>query len=322
MKPHMNNRTDVDRALREWLRSHQGLITRSEAHDVGATDDVIRKRVQRGEWEVVFRGVYRDATASRTAHQDLLAACLATGADAVASHRSAAWLWGLVDQPPPAPELTLPRRDQHGRRLRGVAARQSADLDDRRTIVRRGIPCTDALRTLVDVGAVISAGRLTDAVDRALATRLVTVAGLVAEVGRVGRSGRNGVGPLRRVLTERGFAGAPEPSVLESQAQRLFRRQGLPVPSFELVTGPEGEYRLDAAYPTIFLGIEFDGYECHFSPEHLARDHMRRNRLQGQGRRCLIYSWGDVVREPRRVAREIAFLYADLSREGAASQLG
>jgi very-short-patch-repair endonuclease len=239
---------------------------------------------------------------------------LATGPTAVASHRSAAWLWGLIDHPPPAPELTLPGRDQRGRRLRGVAARQSTDLDDRRTIVRRGIPCTDALRTLVDLGAVVRTRCLSDAVDRALATRLVTVAGLIAELGRVGRPGRTGVGTLRRVLTERGFVGAPEPSVLESKAQRLFRREGLPVPSFELVTGPEGEYRLDTASQALLLAIEFDGYACHFSPEHLQRDHVRRNRLQAQGWRCLIYTWCDVVRSPRRVACEIADMYAALSR--------
>jgi very-short-patch-repair endonuclease len=313
MKRDMPRDDDLELRLRCWLRGHDTLITTREARAIGATAKNVTAKLKRGEWQVVFRGVYRDGASPGTARQTLLAACLASGPDAVASHRSAAWLWGLIDESPPTPELTLPAGDQHGRRRRGVATHQSADLDRRRTVIRRGVPCTDPLRTLLDLGIAAPAGALTDAVDRALATRLVTVRGLVAEVGRVGRRGRAGSGPLRQVLTDRGFVGAPHPSVLESKSQRMFRRQRLPVPVFELVTGPEGEYRLDTGYPAIGLAIEFDGYVWHFSPEHLQRDHARRNRLQADGWRILVYTWRDVVREPARVGREIATLHANLS---------
>jgi len=313
MKISVNRRADIDRSLRRWLRTHHSLITRTEALRVGATDDHIQTRIRRGEWEVVFRGIYRDAATPRTPDQRLLAACLATGPYAVASHRSAAWLWGLIDQPPPAPEVTVPRGDQHGRRVRGVVAHQSADLDPSRTIVRRAIACTDALRTVVDLGAVVATRTLADAVDRALATRLVSVTGLLAEVGLVARQGRNGTRATRGLLTDRGLLGGPAPSVLESRMKRLFDRYNLPSPHFEVVAGVHGEYRLDAAYPALRFAVEVDGYAWHSSPEHLQRDHSRRNRLQSQGWFILVYTWQDVVNDPARVAREVAGLHARLS---------
>jgi hypothetical protein len=315
MKSIMNPPNEVDRALRGWLRTHHGLITRADAVRIGATSDVIRGRVERQEWERVFRAVYRDTTRARSAHQMLLAGCLAAGGRSVASHRSAAWLWGLTDHPPPTPEVTIPATEQRGRRLAGLVVHRSGDLLPWPTPAPRNIPCTDPLRTLVDLAAVASPHTLADALDRALAGRLVTVKGMVSGLDAMRhRSGRAvGTVPLRRILAERGFVGAPHPSVLESRALALFRRFRLPVPAVELITGPSGEYRLDFAYPDIRLAVEVDGYVWHFSPEHQRRDHARRNRLQAHGWRMLVYTWRDIVDEPSRVAGEVAGLHAGLA---------
>ena len=317
----MSKRADVDRRLRDWQRTHGGLLTRAQAMALGATAKQIKVRLARAEWEIVFRTVYRDAGSPPTTHQHLLAACLAAGPHAMASHRSAAWLWEMVEAPPRAPELTVPSSDQHGRRVAGITVHRTTQRA--RTVLRRGIPATNSVRTLVDLGAVVGAGALTVAVDRALAARLVTVAGLVAELSRIGRRGRPGVAPLRQVLTDRGLVGAPHPSVLESQTLRLFRVWQLPVP-VEQAAGADGEYRLDFAYADVRMAVEVDGYVWHFSPEQQRRDHARRNRLQAEGWRILVYTWRDVVNEPARVASEIASLYAALtaSRPGGRGVAG
>jgi very-short-patch-repair endonuclease len=91
--------------------------------------------------------------------------------------------------------------------------------------------------------------------------------------------------------------------------QRLFRGCRLPIPSAEHEQGPDGEYRLDFAYADRKLAIEVDGYVWHFSPDHLKRDHSRRNRLQAAGWRVLVYTWRDVTQDPGRVASEIAAAY-------------
>jgi very-short-patch-repair endonuclease len=80
-----------------------------------------------------------------------------------------------------------------------------------------------------------------------------------------------------------------------------------------LTTGPEGEYRLDFAFPPLKLAIEVDGYVHHFSADHARRDNARRNQLQRQGWLVLVYTWRDVVREPARVSAEIAETYQTLT---------
>jgi AbiEi antitoxin C-terminal domain/Protein of unknown function (DUF559) len=297
----------IDKELRAWLRNHHGVIGRAEARRLGASDGVMRSKVERGEWELLHHGVYRDTAAPTTPHQAIRAACVYVGPSAAAAHQSAAWLWGLIDRPPAQPDLAVPHPLQHGRHNSAITIRRSDDLRPSDITMRRGIPTTDPLRTLVDLGAAVSPTVLAGAIDRALAGRLVTMPALMAEMERRSGRGRPGLGVLRQVLQDRGFLGVPSPSVLESRMMRLFHRHRhcLPAPTVEHVTGPEGEYRLDFAYPDQKLAIEVDGYVWHFSPDHVQRDHIRRNRLIGQGWRFLIYTWRDVTRDPARIATEI-----------------
>jgi hypothetical protein len=141
-----------------------------------------------------------------------------------------------------------------------------ADLDVTQTTTRRTIPVTNPLRTLVDLAATATPQTLTAAVDAALATRLVTVAGLSAELERLARRGRPGIEAFRRHLLERGFVGAPAPSVLESKMCRLLAMLNLPSPKIEFGTDADGAYRLDFAWPDVWLAIEVDGYLYHFTP--------------------------------------------------------
>ena len=76
----------------------------------------------------VHRGVYRLSGVPVTDEQRLLAAVLAAGLGALASHRSAAWLWGILPTHalPIEPEITIPSPRRP--RLRGVIVHRSLDL--------------------------------------------------------------------------------------------------------------------------------------------------------------------------------------------------
>ena len=272
---------------------------------------MIRTKVASGEWVRVFPGVYRHAAFPRTSYQDLRAACVATRV-AVASHASAAWLWGLLPAAPTRPELIV-RPRTGASRLRGITIHQANDLDYEQTIVWKGIPTTKPLRTIVDLAGTASPSELTGAVDAALATRLVTIAGITAELERLRRRGRRGVGPLERHLTKRGFIGAPAPSVLESKMQRIIILTRLPLPEVEVTAGDDGQYRLDFSWRSIMLCIEVDGYVWHFLPEQKQRDDARRNRLQREGWTVIVYNWQDVCDEPGRLQREITETFHQLA---------
>jgi hypothetical protein len=256
----------------------------------------VDRLVAGGAWRPLYRGVYLVASQPAGPEARLTAACLAAGEPAAASHRSAAWLWGLVKDPPATPTVTV----TSSRRMRtpGVEALRRPDLDLSRVLVHRGIPVTDPLRTLADLGEVVSDRELDDVIDRALATQLLTVGALEAEVARLGRRGRRGVAALRAALERRGLLQGPSSSVLESRVLRLLHRWGITPIGVEVVV-LDGRYRLDVQlYPG--LALEVDGYAFHWSPEAKAADSHRRNQLALAGIRVVEADWVTVMREPKR----------------------
>jgi hypothetical protein len=168
----------------------------------------------------------------------------------------------------------------------------------------KGIPSTNPLRTVIDLAAVCPEPVFDDAVDRALASRLLTVTGIEAELGRLGRPGRRGVFAARDGLERRGFIGAPHPSVLESRALRLLQRHGIEPLACEVKMGPDGRYRVDILLaPRVVM--EVDGFAYHSDPEQVAEDKRRRTRLRLDGIILLDYTWRDIMQDWRRVMQEV-----------------
>jgi predicted transcriptional regulator of viral defense system len=155
-------------AVRDWLRTHDHVITLDEARRLGLTDLQVRHLLRTGAWQRLHRGVYRDGSAARTTRLEAVAAVAACGGAAVISHGTAGWLWGLLDRPPERVHVTVPRPCDH--RLRDVVVHRSQDLDPARTVWHEGVACTDPLRTLADLGSSV------DGLDR------LTVAGAVDRV--------------------------------------------------------------------------------------------------------------------------------------------
>jgi hypothetical protein len=290
-------------SLATIFRAQHGLIHRDQALRIGLTRGRIETKLASGEWEVVHRGVYRLRSSPPAFEQLALAACLAAGPQAVASHETAAWLWDLTGRTPPrTPAVTVPRPAHP--RLSNAVVHRPRDLDPARTVYHRNIPCTDPIRTLVDLAGVVGAAHITAAVDRALARGLLSTEAIRAEMARRASRGRSGIRALSEILTDRGLIGVPEPSVLEAEALRLFAKWGIVVQSREVRSGPDGRYRLDFVL-TPPVAVEVDGYAYHWSPEAKAHDEARRNQLRLSGIFLLVYTWRDIRHEPARVGREV-----------------
>jgi hypothetical protein len=155
---------------------------------------------------------------------------------------------------------------------------------------------------------------LSGAIDRGVGMKLFTPMAMAAELDRRARRGRPGIVTLRSALTERGVIGAPRPSVLERKMYELMDCYNVPRAEIEVKAGPDGEYRLDIAYPPIKFSVEVDGYLWHFTPEHQQRDHDRRNKLTLDGWTHLVYTFLGVARRPAGIAAEIASMHDQLSR--------
>jgi very-short-patch-repair endonuclease len=281
------------------FRRQHGVAARSELRGLGVTAGMEAVRVARGEWERPTARVVRLAGSPRSPEQGLMIALLEAGPAAVASHESAAWLWGLL----PAPA-------RHAVTMSHVASARKGPFTLHRlrggpptVVTRRGFPVTNPLRTLVDLAGVVSSDQLDTAVDRAVASRLVTVEGIAAELGRVSRRGRKGAGATRSALHRRGMTEGPHPSVLEARLHRLLRAGGITPIRVEVVAGPAGEYRIDTLLDPL-VAVEVDGHVHHSTPEQKAYDERRRAEIRMSGVFLLVYDWRAVHHEGRRVLAE------------------
>jgi hypothetical protein len=293
--------TSAQTYLARLFRDQHGLVRRNQVLRLGFTPRQIQNRLASGEWQSVHPGVYRLAASRPTFEQTLLAACYATGPRSVASHSSAAWLWRLLPRTPDHPTVTVPP-GQHPRTTSIEVHR--LDVDPARVRFRSGIPCTDPLRTLVDLAATADHQTVISAVDQGLSTRLVSGKAIEAELERRTARGRRGARPLRQILTGRGVIGAPAASVLEREVLLLLHEWDIPVTGSEVKAGPDDRYRLDLMLLEP-VALEVDGYTHHWSPEAKAADEARRNELRLLGLFLLVYTWIDIRAEPRRMYREV-----------------
>jgi very-short-patch-repair endonuclease len=301
-------------AERSIFRTQLGLATRVQLLGQGVTNGEIRGAIAQGRWTPVAPGLYELVAWPELDGRRLLAACLVT--EGVASHASAAWVWGLLDHEPKPisvsvvygrrPIRRVASSRKPGRLLPGLPAvvvSHSSDLSEESTTVWRGIPTTKPLRSLVDLAGDAQPDLLDAAIDVALARELVTVDGLMAEASRLKSRGRRGPGQLVAGLERRLLVGAPSPSVLESRALRLLKRAGVHIEQCETVVDG-GRYRLDIQVgPHLF--VELDGYAYHWSPEQKRYDEARRNRLRRLGNEILVYGWATVMNDGRRLVSEV-----------------
>jgi very-short-patch-repair endonuclease len=315
--PHAR-RAATMRTIDQLARPQLSIVSRHQL-DVGGIDDHTRRVALRdGALLVVHRGVYRPAGVSLTAQQELLAACLAAGPHTVASHRAAAWLWGLDDAPPPV-ELTVPAA--HCPEVAGAVLHRSSDLGEHMRCTRRGVPTTTPARTLLDVGAVVPPHRLAQLVESALISRLVTVAGLRAILDELGGRGRRGTGPLRAYLDKRALGDQRPESLLEPVLARICRDAQIGPALFQHEVVLDGHrLRPDITLPEPLVIVEADGFSAHGSPEALDRDLWRQNLFIRHGYLVLRYTHRH-LRRPAKVAAEIAAVSRTRRRELAASRV-
>ena len=153
-------------------------------------------------WQRLGHGVYRLSGTSRTWEQRLLAAVLAAGPGAVASHRSAAVLLGIPGfGRAEAVEIATPRSKRH-RDLHTVV-HQSRDMPPGHVTSLQAIPVTRAARTLVDLAGTISPARMERAIDSCLSAGTVSLSSLREVAAELRRPGRPGTALLARLLEER-----------------------------------------------------------------------------------------------------------------------
>lgn len=141
-------------------------------------------------------------------------------------------------------------------------------LRDVDVVIRDGIPSTAPIRTLIDLAATSSPGRIEWLVNEADRLDLVDPVTLRGALGDY--RGQRGVARLRAVLDPRFFR--PTRSGLERRFLRLADRAGMSVP---LTRQWVNDFEVDFFWPGLGLVVETDGARYHRTPSRQTRDRQR-----------------------------------------------
>jgi hypothetical protein len=273
---------------------------------LGYSRNSIADAVRAGRLQRLHRGVYAVGHKSLTWESHCFAAVLACAPNAVASHTSAAWLWGLLASRPGTLHVTAPSR----RHRRVDLHLHYARLGDEDRDLQDGIPVTALPRTLLDLAACLSATRLDRALERAEELRLFDLRAIDALLRRAG--GHPGVGPLRRALA----VYRDQPVFVRSRLERRFRdlvkNSGLPAPSMNF---NEAGYELDAYWRVERFAVELDVYETHGSRAAFERDRLRQEELKLVDIEMIRVTGPRLDREPEAVIERVRTLLDQRRRQ-------
>ena len=291
-----------------FARRHRGLLPFEQS---GMSRAEWNRAISRGDLELRHRDVARLYGAPIDAMLLVQAAVLGGGPAALASHRSAAMLWG-VERPWDDPvDIILPARSRRSR-IAGVVVHRPRDLAQLRPVWRWGIATTDPLRTLLDLGAVDAAG-----VDAALARFVidgyVTPRAVRAALVRHSQRGRHGIVALRSALDRWSLGDKPADSDLEALMAEIAATWHLPRMQFHAIVRG---YEVDFWVVGSKVIVECDGWSTHgVDRDQFEFDRIRDADLAAHGMITLRVTWRQMMRTPRAVSRRIEATVAQWSPE-------
>lgn len=276
------------------LRQQYGAISRTQLAECGWSGEKIKRSIRSGEF-VRFAGpsVLRSAAHDATPEMVVHGTSLWLGASAVLLGRAAAWWWGLLGTPPQVLDFSGPKR--RGAVPLGAALhRVYVDPVDRARL--RGICVLDremaALRAAADL-ELDRVGSGVSFVDRAIQTG-TDPARFRAVLERHRFCSGNAVGRYIADVTadDSESVGERRTAALMSGAGIRGWRQQVSV------TAAGRRYRLDFAFESEKVAVEFDGFAFHHTPERFRLDRARDDDLKAAGWRVVHLTWGDIHASP------------------------
>jgi predicted transcriptional regulator of viral defense system len=281
-----------------------GAISRQQLLQAGISAKTIARRLKKGRWQQLYRGVYAAFTGPPHRDTHLWAAVLSAGPGAVLSYQSAAELHGLIDSPAEAIYVTVPA----SRRVRvpGLVIRISGRVEEARQPCREP-PRTNVEETVLDlVQFARSFDEVCGWITRACGRRLTNSERLRAAMAS--RKKMRWRPELDDILAA---AGDGIHSVLEYRYLRdVERAHGLPRSKHQVRVIIDGKsaYR-DVYYEEYQVVVELDGRAAHPDDERW-RDDRRDAKAGARGIVTYRYGWRDVYSHPC----ETALLQAQILR--------
>jgi very-short-patch-repair endonuclease len=288
-----------DALIAKIAERQHGVISIAQVRRAGVSDDAVRARVLAGRLYRVHQGVYAVGHAALSPEGRWIAAVLAVGRRSVCgdsvldywgaavSHRSAAFLWGLLPIADGPVDATVPGNGGKTKR-RGVRVHRSQSVLATHVTLHRGIPVTTPARTIADLRRALSGG-LPGSVPARELRKAIRQAGVIGlPIGDEG-------GDRTRGDLERDFL-------------RLCHRYGLSRPEVNVRIGP---YLVDFLWRDKPLVVETDSYRHHRGKAAFQDDHRRDLGLRRRGYEVIRLSEQQIDDEPSQVAETLLVMLSD-----------
>lgn len=233
-----------------------------------------------------------------------MAAVLASGRNAVLSHRAAAALWGLRPPTGARIDVTLPRRVRPGTGI--TLHRRSLPADE--VTVLRAIPVTTVPRTLLDLATVLDKRQVERTMEEAERRRLDDPLSLRDLLTRY--PGRRGTATIRAILETASLGITITRSELEERFLAFLRARSLPSPELNvpLELCPGQWIEADCVWRAQRLIVELDGHATHRTAAAYERDRARDRALNAAGWRVVRVTWRQLHSAPGRLEADLRTL--------------
>jgi very-short-patch-repair endonuclease len=270
----------------------------------GWTEEEIKWRIRTARLHRIHAGVY--AVGHRLIPKEgwWMAAVLASGPDALLSHRAPAALWGLRGYSEGAIHVTVPRKSTS---TKWIKRHFSVVPADERS-VKEGIPVTSVHRTIFDLAATAAVDEVVAVIKEAEYLNLwdrLSLWGLLERYpGK--RGSRNLRFALERITEE---PPGRKRSKLEERFAPFLRQHCLPLPRFNdwIALEPKG-YRVDCHWPGTGQIVELDGWEGHNTGSAFQDDRARDRALHVAGYSVTHLTWNQLDDEPEAIAADLRVL--------------
>ena len=277
---------------------------RSQLLKAGWSKGAVQKRLEIGRLHPLHTGVYLVGHRLIQREGRWMAAVLASGPDAVLSHRSAAAIWGIREDSRAAIDVITPHRSRSWRHIRRHV---SPTLHDEVT-VKDGIPVTTVPRTILDLAASESLDGVKSLIREMEYRELWGSLSLWDLVERY--PGRRGIRTLRTALeTLKDEPAGERKSPLEERFAPFLRRHHLRLLHFnDWITVGAKRYQVDCHWPEVKEIVELDGWEGHKTRTAFREDRARDRRLRIAGYHVTRLTWNQLEDEPHAVASDLRVL--------------
>jgi predicted transcriptional regulator of viral defense system len=137
-----------ERALYKIAEDQGGYFSLSQADSIGIRRNQIYRDVKRSKLERVYPGVYRLALFPANQYEEIYAAVVSIGEEAIVGYETALYIYGLSDIIPSEIHIIVPRSSS---RRRTHIKMHTNQLDEQDITIYEGFRITTVARTIVDV---------------------------------------------------------------------------------------------------------------------------------------------------------------------------